>query len=218
MPKPLGKPKPPHLPFDVLTMIAHVTIATYRALLALPRFGRASIASHMRDNRHQLLYQSAFTRKIIDSYGNERWYLIHPPSNRRQCSGARYILDDSIYIRPDGYKVMYINDCPHRFDGPAIIKVNGDRHWFYNGQRHRSDGPAVIESSGYKAWYIHGKRHCDDGPAVIDPTNYRAYYQLDQLHRLDGPAIIYEDGREQYWINGTHTTKERVMGDLVLHS
>ena len=49
---------------------------------------------------------------------------------------------------------------------------------------HREDGPA-LEFDGYKAWYING-----------------------MLHREDGPARMWDNGHEEWALNGKVISKE----------
>ena len=80
-----------------------------------------------------------------------------------------------------GNKHWYLNDKPHREDGPAFEYTNGDKFWYLNGKLHREDGPAIEEANGYKAWYLNGKRHREDGPAI---------------ERASGAKYWYVDGKE----------------------
>jgi hypothetical protein len=137
----------PHLPFDVLTTIAHISIPVYRALLAIPRFGRASLVSRMRN--HQYHYQSHFTEHYVSSYGTQEWLLngyVHSP------------------LLPDGST------------GPAIIWGGGVRDWCYRNEYHRVGGPAIVDADGSEQWYRYGQRHREDGPAIVDADGTQKYY------------------------------------------
>jgi hypothetical protein len=80
-------------------------------------------------------------------------------------------------IYADSDQVMwYLDDKPHREDGPARIWANGDQEWRLNDKLHREDGPAVIYADGYRAWHLNGKRHRTDGPARIWADGPRAWY------------------------------------------
>ena len=57
-------------------------------------------------------------------------------------------------IDGEGTKRWYLNDIPHREDGPAVEYANGEKIWKVNGITHRLDGPAHITSDGDKVWYI----------------------------------------------------------------
>jgi hypothetical protein len=215
------------LPFDVLTTIAYVNIPVYRALLSLPRFGRASLGL-----KHQLLHLNQFTTHTITTYVDgcvgHVWSLV-----KRETNEMRHRLDGPAYIcyYPDGQKkneIWYVNGHRHRDNDPAVINYYlggqmASETWYVNGMRHRLDGPAVIRADGYQAWYFNNKFHRIGGPAIIAtntsqeyyPGGYQAYYRHGEFHRLDGPAVIYSDGREEYYINGLSTTKERIVGNLV---
>ena len=56
-----------------------------------------------------------------------------------------------------GNKCWYLNDKPHRVDGPAIEYANGNKFWYLNGEFHRVDGPAIEFFCGDKYWYLNGK-------------------------------------------------------------
>lgn len=167
-PNMLGKPKPPHLPFDIITTIAQISIPIYRVLLALPRFGRASLTY-----KHQLLHQSHFTHHEVDNDGTHHWYLIHSRPLARRSILHR--LDGPAIVESNGTQVWFYNGRYHRVDNPAIIRANGDQSWFYNGQYHRVDGPAV-SGRGFSAYYQNGKPHRLNGPAVIYPDGKEQYW------------------------------------------
>jgi hypothetical protein len=153
---------PPHLPFDIITIIAHVSISAYRALLALPRFGRASL-----NYKHQLTHQSSFLLLITDNSNNRRWYL----------NGKRHRLDGPAVITANGDKYWYTNDKIHRLDGPAIIYASSNQYWCLNGiTHHRLDGPAIICKDGTQHWFLNGQRHRCDGPAIIRPNGNEEYW------------------------------------------
>jgi hypothetical protein len=200
------------LPFDVLTVIAYISIKVYRALLAIPRFGRASylpVSLHERINRHQLLYQTHFTTRITYSDGTQAWYL-------KLTIPVQHHLDGPAIILPDGSQMWWYAGKRHRAGGdPAIIYANGDKLWYVNGKRYRLDGPAVIRANGTRVWYINDRPHRVGGAAFIGADGMRAWYINGVLHRLDGPAVIRMNGTEEYWINGEKMTKEKFMGMLV---
>ena len=52
-------------------------------------------------------------------------------------------------------------------------------------------------------------RHNPYGPAYISINGYKSYRINDVYHRLDGPAIIYSSGKEEYYINYEHLSKEQ---------
>jgi hypothetical protein len=199
--------KIPRIPFDVISVIARVAMVTYHALLALPRFGRASLSP-----KHQLLYQTHFTVYTIDSDGAQRWNL-----NRRSGQEGkltRHRIDGPAVIYPDGQREWYFNDKWHCTNGPAVNYPNGIEIWIINGQWHRIDGPAVIYPDGQREWYFNDKWHRIDGPAVIYPDGQKEWWIHGHLHRCDGPAVIYPNGNSEYWINGKSATEEQVMGKL----
>jgi hypothetical protein len=83
-----------------------------------------------------------------------------------------------------GTKRWYLNDKPHREDGPAMEWADGTKCWYLNGERHRTDGPAIEEADGAKRWFMNGK-----------------------CHRTDGPAIEYSDGTKHWYFHGVKLTE-----------
>jgi hypothetical protein len=182
----------PHIPFDVLTIIAHVSVKTYRALLAIPRFGRRSLQL-----KHQLLHQAQFTTYAITTDSGctlHNWHLAHRSSCFDVHEAGKY--NDYFY---------------HRLNNPALIKYysNGiklEEKWYKHNQCHRIDGPAYTfyKPSGYKAvecWVLNGDIHRSNGPAYIEyyPNGQKEeekWYDSGLIHRLDGPTII------QYYLSG----------------
>lgn len=67
--------------------------------------------------------------------------------------------------------------------------VYSDGETIYRDERglaHREDGPAIIPcGDGCQAWLKHG-----------------------EYHRLEGPARVWDDGYEEYWIDGARVDKE----------
>lgn len=39
-------------------------------------------------------------------------------------------------------------------------------------------------------------------PYTVTGSSHKAWYVADKLHRTDGPAVEYDDGTEEWWING----------------
>ena len=50
--------------------------------------------------------------------------------------------------------------------------------------------------------------HNPYGAAYIGTDGYKAYCINGKYHRLDGPAIIWQNGNENYYINGKNLSKE----------
>lgn len=113
----------------------------------------------------------------------------------------------------EGNRYWFKDECVHREDGPAVIRLDGSEEWWVNGKRHREGGPAVIMASGYREWRLHGELHRLDGPAVIWETGEQEWWAHGKCHREDGPAVIYPDGREEWFINGE---KHRLDGPAVI--
>jgi antitoxin component YwqK of YwqJK toxin-antitoxin module len=204
----LGNPidKPPKLPFDILTMISLVSVTAYRALLALPRFGRSSLIQ-----RNQLRYQHFFIRHTIKvgtkGFTSHKWFIgIYSQETRK------------------GYLI-------HRSNGPAKIRTypNDQTHkeeWYFQGQRHRRVGPAYTSyrPNGHKKceeWYIHGIKHRSDSPAYIYYHNNgqrqdETWFQNGQIHRPDGPALVYynENAQKEREIWYLHGLRQRPTMDL----
>jgi hypothetical protein len=186
---------PPHLPFDILTTLACVSIPIYRILLSLPRFGRRSLQFS-----HQSLFQSHFTIYSTDDDGIRRWYLNYPQSHILQNERAWTFHSP---ILPDGSRAA------------AIIHPDGTQAWYYKGRLHRLGAPAGILSDGTQTWWVNDKLHRIGGPAIIRADGSKEWRYDGMLHRLDGPALICPDGREEYWTYGRLTTKRSVLGNLV---
>ena len=68
------------------------------------------------------------------------------------------MLEYTVKVYPEGYKIWYLNGKIHREDGPAIEWANGDKSWYLNGILHREDGPAIEAANGDKSWWINGKQ------------------------------------------------------------
>ena len=91
--------------------------------------------------------------------------------------------------KPDvqSWSIFYFDSLGRRHNehGPAINHNNETKMWFVNGVRHREYAPAFITSAG-EIWYYHGI-----------------------VHRFDGPAMSHQDGTKNYYLYGTHYTKEK---------
>lgn len=72
----------------------------------------------------------------------------------------------------------------------------GDKFYYKDPGKtilHREDGPAVEQINGqYEAWWLNGERH-----------------------RLDGPAVRYDDGTDQWYVNGEFIFETDRSGDVV---
>ena len=100
------------------------------------------------------------SRKIVDCYGTEHWYL----------EGVLHRAEGPAVTTADGTQEWYFQGKRHRADGPAIVCMDGDEFWYRDGKRHRLDGPAILRSNGNEFWYRDGLRHRLDGPAIILPN------------------------------------------------
>jgi hypothetical protein len=226
-----GKPSPPHLPFDILTTISHISIPAYRGLLALSRFGRSSLTQ-----QHQFLHQSYFIVCSIkkDEYGFiiHKWHLIDSLSKRRILHSP-LSLDGTVGPAVIIYHPP-ISRCP--------VGQKYCEEWYYHNELHSPllpdgiVGPASISylpplSSGsnnqkeYECWYHKGRRHSPRlpdgtlGPAYISYTKNgqiaaQEWYRHGRLHHTDGPACVYTHGSDEYWVNGKKITEKRFPDDL----
>lgn len=43
-------------------------------------------------------------------------------------------------------KNWYLNGCPHRLDGPAIIKADDFKIWYKMEKLHRLNSPAIMRT------------------------------------------------------------------------
>jgi hypothetical protein len=162
--------KPPRLPFDILTTIAQVTIATYRDLLALPRFGRRSLwLSFQQHNQNYITIHIIIYRDRIEdvsSFSSHRRYTVHC-SNLSDCTTCPGIIN---YPNNEiEEEVWSINKHLHRLNGPAGIRYDYNRQkdaelWYFNGKRHRIGGYAHIDYDSIGRvirgeYYLHDKRY-----------------------------------------------------------
>jgi hypothetical protein len=203
----------PRLPFDIFTVIAKACNDTriYYALLAIPRFGRASLS-----NAHQIMYQNSFTVFSIEI--NIHGYMFHT-----------WRIKLTITVN----EKSYIRSLVHRVDGPALITYYPSgkicrKEWFRNWRWHRVDGPAYIEYDIdgeilRESWFLNGRRsrgYGNTGPTVIEYIDGNIRKEIWMVptalivsyHRDDGPAVIeYKDGnivRKQWYDHGYLTREE----------
>ena len=113
----------------------------------------------------------------------------------------------TVTVDDDGTKRWYLNDNPHREDGPAIEYTNGTKYWYLDGNLHRSDGPAIEHPNGTNEWYLNGKRHRTDGPAVEYDTGGKYWYLDGKRHRVDGPAVECYTGTKEWYLGGVKYTE-----------
>lgn len=89
-----------------------------------------------------------------------------------------------VEVHSNGSKYWYLNDKPHREDGPAVELANGSKYWYINGKVHREDGPAVELANGKKGWWINGvkltkqkfearQQSCNGKVVEIDGKKYK---------------------------------------------
>jgi hypothetical protein len=97
-------------------------------------------------------------------------------------------MNDGLTIDEYGSKGWYLNDKPHRTDGPAIECTDGTKRWYHNGELHRTDGPAIECTDGTKYWYNNG-----------------------ELNRTDGPAIEYPNGDDEWYIDCVKLSEEEYL-------
>lgn len=108
----------------------------------------------------------------------------------------------------DGSWIWYQKGQIHRTDGPAKFDALGKTlFWYQNGFLHRDNGPAEEAPDGMK-WYQQGVLHREDGPAV-DLDYLTAWATYGKYHRLDGPAKIFKEGKQEFFVAGRKTSKER---------
>lgn len=68
-------------------------------------------------------------------------------------------------IDHEGTKRWYLEDIPHREDGPAFEYPNGDKVWWFHGKIHRLDGPAIVRGdNGPSGWFVND---CDVTDLII---------------------------------------------------
>jgi hypothetical protein len=81
--------------------------------------------------------------KVIDEYGNERWYNKDHQLHRNN--------DLPAIIWSNGSKFWCKNGRYHRDnDLPAVIYSNGNKEWYQNGKQHRDNDQPVTIYSGTK--------------------------------------------------------------------
>jgi hypothetical protein len=226
--------KPPHLPLDVLTVIAggyyHLFCRELKQvhdvvkLQPLPEFKdddewvkygckqsqkeEALIAASPDLIFYRLLLAlPRFARSTLARTGgsaNIRWQRHFTVYHNNSCT---------IYPSKGSYEHNNLVGIYHRIDGPAIIYPNGKQVWYYCGKIHRENGPAVVDSNGYEIYYQFGNKHRLDGPAVYHRNGTQYYYQVGRLHREDGPAVINEIGTQEWYV---HNMLHRCGGPAVV--
>lgn len=61
--------------------------------------------------------------------------------------------------------------------------------------------------------------YCKDKLHRIEYNSGRKIWLKDgKLHRIDGPALIYEDGIEEYWLNGIWYPNVNSVDELIIAS
>jgi hypothetical protein len=203
------------LPIEMLYILASTDVATYRALLALPRFARSLSPDVVAD------FMIAFGYSVDIRYGDITWELNGEPhridgpaiirknGNKEWWRFGKLHRDSSPAVElATGSTAWYKDGMKHRVDGPAIERANGDKGWFLNDVRHRVDGPAIELGNGSKFWYLDGKKHRSPsvlgqavGPAEEQP-GCKIWWRFDLKHRDDGPAVEYEGGHKEWWRDG----------------
>jgi hypothetical protein len=223
------------LPFDVLGVIAQVSIGVYRALLALPRFARASLA-HNHQYRYRCCYLIHHTEDNINTILH-RWYIPFPRNHNYiklyhrhdgPADYAQYRSGKLLYERWVHFGLTHRNVSSDGQFHPAYTRwdENGQiqyEQWFSYNKLHRLDGPASInyDENGKirkKKWYINGQRHCINGPASISyyangKICIRKWFINGQLHRIDGPAVSRnaDDGADRYYLYGNEIDKTQYI-------
>jgi hypothetical protein len=182
-----------HLPMDIINIIALIrdnkSTTYYRLLLAIPRFGRATL-----DRVKQLRWQSHFTTQtvIMEPEGaHQEWWL----------NGRRHRIDGPAIIETDGYNHWYLHGKRYRIDMPATDKYLIQQMWFRDGALH---GQCSETGTAEPAIVLTGR----------DGNVEKHWYENGILHRVDGPAIIYGDGNVEYWINGVQHTKHEYESQI----
>jgi len=126
---------------------------------------------------------------IEDTDGHKEWFL-----NDKELSQEKWELAVGITKIGNikGQKTYY-----RKFDGKWLI--------------HRDfDLPAKDYRNGYQAWYQKGKIHREgDKPGVICADGDKFWYSNDVFHRTKGPAVEYNDGRQEWWLEGTELREEQ---------
>jgi hypothetical protein len=148
------------LPLDCLNLIAANGIPLYRALLALPRFARASIAE-----RWQQYWQDHFTVCIQNADTSSL------PVHIQNCMKIEFGSNRYGEMeRDDAFRaiVYKLNGVYHRRGGPAIKLTTDFVNRSRQTNRNISSASTIIKDRCTIAseWLVHGQRHRIGGPAV----------------------------------------------------
>jgi hypothetical protein len=95
------------------------------------------------------------------------------------------MIEYKVKVYPKGTRRWYLDNKPHREDGPAVEYYGGTKEWYINGQRHREDGPAMEIFNGTNEWYLNDIRYteeqfnkkinpkdCSGSTVVVDGVEY----------------------------------------------
>jgi hypothetical protein len=198
--------KPPHLPLDVLNVIAGISPIPYYDIRNEERPEYASEKQHS-DIFRLMLNIPRFARSVLYMEG-------------RQDHWQKHFTVHGNYHRGLECHILCTNT---NHTGPK--KGGSIDEWSLNGKLHRVDGPAYVHYVGNgimvaEKWYRQGKLHRINGPAFIfidlcmfdfgvftdeadgNRTKVEAWYKYNQLHREGGPAVVRSHGKDEYWING----------------
>ena len=104
------------------------------------------------------------------------------------------MIEYTVKVYPEGYKIWYLNGKIHREDGPAIEWANGDKSWYLNGILHREDGPAIECSNGEKCWWINGKQLTEaDHKAATSPKKKLSCNGKEVV--IDGVTYVLKESK-----------------------
>lgn len=128
------------LPVEVLRLIAAVSPASYRAMLALPPFARSLDPGTIADYMILFGHGVEVTRDAI-----VWWY-----------RGATHRVGGPAVEYVGGGEEWHNHGHIHRVGGPALVTPAGSRLWYCHGNLHRDDGPAVEYFDGGTVYYNNG--------------------------------------------------------------
>lgn len=178
------------LPIELLHEIADKSEPAYQAMLAYPRFARATTYDMRLD------YRVRFGHDVCIDKDEIIW----------TRNGTPHRLDGPAKQSVDCGNLWYRNGELHRDNAPAVIDVGGGAlEWYRNGKIHRDDGPARIENHGtfLIQWYRNDKLHRIGGPASVnvfyDIEFYMVWYRDGVIHRDDGPAVVNTECDSVCW-------------------